>query len=192
MYLRAFSFSNYTLKYVDASFYQVARGMVLPFTVGTSFFLLHARPSLRILLACGVVTIGFFVGVFLDGTEVSLVGIIFGVLSSMITALHSVVIKKSLDVVHGSALHLSWYTNLMSAVVLAPIIILVGELPGVMKLLFGANENAVGQMSTLATFVMGSLITASVLRLSLRRVRANAVSSGRVRLPHEPRESDVN
>ncbi|EIW53658.1 uncharacterized protein TRAVEDRAFT_31694 [Trametes versicolor FP-101664 SS1] len=153
------SFSNYTLKYVDASFYQVARGMVLPFTVGTSFFLLHARPSLRILLACGVVTIGFFVGVFLDGTEVSLVGIIFGVLSSMITALHSVVIKKSLDVVHGSALHLSWYTNLMSAVVLAPIIILVGELPGVMKLLFGANENAAGQMSTLATFVMGSLIT---------------------------------
>ncbi|EIW62962.1 uncharacterized protein TRAVEDRAFT_113099, partial [Trametes versicolor FP-101664 SS1] len=78
---------------------------------------------------------------------------------------HSVVIKKSLDVVHGSALHLSWYTNLMSAIILAPIIILVGELPGVMKLLFGANENAAGQMSTLATFVMGSLITASILRL---------------------------
>ncbi|KAL1942475.1 hypothetical protein VTO73DRAFT_6077 [Trametes versicolor] len=47
----------------------------------------------------------------------------------------------------------------MSAIILAPIIILVGELPGVMKLLFGANENAAGQMSTLATFVMGSLIT---------------------------------
>ncbi|KAI0768282.1 hypothetical protein BD413DRAFT_134020 [Trametes elegans] len=153
------SFSNYTLKYVDASFYQVARGLVLPFTVATSFFLLHARPSLRILAACAVVTIGFFVGVFLDGTKVSLVGVTFGVLSSMITALHSVVIKKSLDVVHGSALHLSWYTNLLSACVLAPILVLVGELPGVLKLLFGPNENAEGQMSTLSTFVVGSIIT---------------------------------
>ncbi|KAI0672509.1 hypothetical protein C8Q78DRAFT_756559 [Trametes maxima] len=153
------SFSNYTLKYVDASFYQVARGMVLPFTVGTSFFLLHARPSLRILLACAVVTVGFFVGVFLDGTEVSVVGVTFGVFSSVITALHSVVIKRSLDVVHGSALHLSWYTNLLSSVVLAPILVLVGELPGVMKLLFGPNENPEGQMSTLSTFVTGSIIT---------------------------------
>jgi len=53
------SFSNYTLKYVDASFYQVARGMVLPFTVCTSFFVLHSRPTLRILIACAVVTFGF-------------------------------------------------------------------------------------------------------------------------------------
>ena len=136
--------------------------MVLPFTVATSFFILHARPSLRILLACAVVTTGFFVGVFLAGTKVSLVGVTFGVLSSMITAVHSVVIKKSLDVVHGSALHLSWYTNLLSAIVLAPTLILAGELPGVLKLLFGPNENAEGQMSTLSTFIMGSLITVSV------------------------------
>ena len=156
-----YSFSNYTLKYVDASFYQVARGMVLPFTVGTSFFLLSARPSLRILAACAVVTGGFFVGVFLDGTKVSMVGVAFGVTSSMITALHSVVIKKSLDVVHGSALHLSWYTNLLSAFVLAPVIVLVGELPDVMKLLFGPNQAAAGEMSTLTTFVSGSIITVS-------------------------------
>ena len=154
-----YSFSNYTLKYVDASFYQVARGMVLPFTVGTSFFILHSRPSLRILAACGVVTIGFFVGVFLDGTEVSSLGIFFGVVSSMITAVHSVVIKKSLDVVHGSALHLSWYTNLLSCFVLAPILVLAGELPGVMTLLFGPDLSAPGQMSTLMTFFWGSVIT---------------------------------
>ena len=102
------SFSNYTLAYVDASFYQVARGMVLPFTVLTSYIYLHSRPSLPALLACSLVTFGFFIGVFLDGTQVSVIGVTFGVLSSMITALHSVVIKKSLDVVHGSALHLSW------------------------------------------------------------------------------------
>lgn len=154
-----FSFSNYTLKYVDASFYQVARGMVLPFTVVTSLVLLHARPSLNVLLACAVVTLGFFIGVFLDGTQVSMVGVTFGVLSSMITAMHSVVIKKSLDVVKGSALHLSWYTNLFSAIALLPLLILAGEWPGVMELFFGPNEALPDQMSPMTTFMMGSLIT---------------------------------
>ncbi|KAG9313742.1 hypothetical protein JVU11DRAFT_6097 [Chiua virens] len=121
------SFSNYTLKYVDASFYQIARGLLLPFTVATSYIWLNARPCLRILLACSVVTLGFFVGIFLDGEEILMLGIGFGVASSAITAVHSVVIKKSLDVVKGSAMHLSWYTNLLSAVLMIPLIALAGE-----------------------------------------------------------------
>ncbi|KAJ3491977.1 hypothetical protein NLI96_g272 [Meripilus lineatus] len=153
------SFSNYTLKYVDASFYQVARGMVLPFTVLTSFIALHARPSLQIILACSIVTFGFFIGVFLDGTHVSMLGIFFGIASSMITAVHSVVIKKSLDVVKGSALHLSWYTNLLSSLALIPIVILTGEVPGIMELLFGGAAGAAKGISPLATFAWGSAIT---------------------------------
>ncbi|THV02171.1 hypothetical protein K435DRAFT_852989 [Dendrothele bispora CBS 962.96] len=158
------SFSNYTLKYVDASFYQVARGLVLPFTVFTSFVVLHVRPSLRILLACAFVTLGFFVGVFLDGTSVSLLGIFFGVVSSAITATHSVVIKQSLNVVNGSALLLSWYTNLLSAVVLIPIVVFAGEGPAVTKLLAGADELLLqpGEMSALRTFIWGSAITGAL------------------------------
>ncbi|KAF9523791.1 hypothetical protein CPB83DRAFT_862291 [Crepidotus variabilis] len=157
------SFSNYTLKYVDASFYQVARGLVLPFTVLTSFLFLKARPSLRIFLCCGLVTVGFFVGVFLDGTPISLTGVGFGVASSMITAVHSVVIKKSLGVVGGSALALSWYTNALSAVVLLPVLLLAGEGPDVVALLFGGGQ-IVGTAKEavanhLSTFMWGSLIT---------------------------------
>jgi len=155
------SFSNYTLKYVDASFYQVARGLLLPFTVGTSYVFLHTRPSLRILLACSVVTLGFFVGVFLDAVPIALLGIVFGVASSAITAVHSVVIKKSLDVVKGSAMHLSWYTNLLSAVVMIPLIVLAGEVPAITSLFFGSNNvfPTPGELSELHTFVWGSLIT---------------------------------
>ena len=127
--------------------------MVLPFTVATSFVFLHSRPSVMALLACSLVTFGFFVGVFLDGTGVSLVGVSFGVASSMITAVHSVVIKKSLEVVKGSALHLSWYTNLLSVVALTPAVVLSGELPGVTKLLFSPEPGV------LYTFMMGSFIT---------------------------------
>jgi len=154
------SFSNYTLKYVDASFYQVARGMVLPFTVGMSFIALNSRPSLRILFSCAIVTGGFFIGVFLDGTILSYVGVGFGVASSAITAIHSVVIKKSLNVVNGSALLLSWYTNVLSAIILLPLCLIAGEGPGIMTLFFGSAEQVKeGAISALTKFTWGSIIT---------------------------------
>lgn len=164
IYSLSFSFSNYTLKYVDTSFYQVARGLVLPFTVATSFVILHSRPSLRIIGACAIVTLGFFIGVFLDGTPVSLIGISFGVVSSGITAMHSVVIKQSLNVVNGSALALSWYTNLLSAIVLCPLVILAGEGQDVLKLLFGAEDvtSTDGGLSAFGTFLWGSAITGAL------------------------------
>ena len=137
--------------------------MVLPFTVCTSFFVLHSRPSLRILLACLFVTMGFFVGVFLDGTEVSVIGVTFGVMSSMITAIHSVVIKRSLDVVKGSALHLSWYTNLYSAIALIPVIIVAGEVPAIAALLTEQGPLLTG-ISPLSTFLWGSAITVCLAR----------------------------
>ncbi|KAJ7666004.1 hypothetical protein DFH06DRAFT_1323159 [Mycena polygramma] len=165
------SSSNYTLKYVDASFYQVARGLVLPLTVGASFAILHSRPSMRILGACAIVTAGFFCGILLDGTPLSPAGVAFGVVSSSITALASVVIKQSLVVVDGSTILLSWYTNLLSAVVLAPLVLLVGEGPSVLALLSGAPSVdpevaaavvAAGGTSELRTFLWGSLVTGAM------------------------------
>lgn len=157
------SFSNFTLKYVDASVYQVARGLVLPFTVLTSYFFLSARPSLRILFSCSIVTLGFFVGVFLDSVPMGLIGIGFGVSSSAITAVHSVVIKKSLDIVKGSAMNLSWYTNLLSAVVMMPIIVFAGEIPAIADLFFGVGVvPEEGELSDLQRFVWGSFITGAL------------------------------
>ncbi|KAJ6463957.1 hypothetical protein C8R45DRAFT_1024731 [Mycena sanguinolenta] len=157
------SLSNYTLKYVDASVYQVARGLVLPFTVGVSGVVLHTRPSLRILFACAIVTMGFFCGVFLDRIPMSLIGVGFGVASSTITATHSVVIKQSLEIVNKSTILLSWYTNLLSVFVLIPIVFLI-EGTEVMKLLFDVDVlvREPGATSPLRTFVVGSLITGVV------------------------------
>lgn len=140
----------------------MARGLILPFTVATSFFVLHARPSSLILFACSIVTVGFFIGVFLDGTTVSLIGVSFGVASSFLTSIHAVVIKRSLDVVKGNALHLSWYTNVLSAAVLAPIVLVVGEGPGIVDLFFGDRS---GNNNVLWTFIWGSLITVNVFYL---------------------------
>ncbi|KAF8676144.1 Triose-phosphate Transporter family [Rhizoctonia solani] len=165
------NFNNWCLKYVDASFYQIARGLVLPFTVITSImFLRAAPPSKRILLACSIVTGGFFTGVFLDHVTASglasskdaasqpqgpsALGVFFGILSSMSTALQAVVIKRALDVVDGSAIDLAWYTNLLSAIGTIPVILLAGELPSVLSLLFGTTNSA-----ALGTFLWGTAVT---------------------------------
>ena len=166
-----YSSNNYCLKYVDASFYQIARGLVLPLTVFFSvFFLRNSRPSVRIFVACGVVTVGFFVGVFLDGSHnsrtdgkgSSFLGIFFGILSSMTTAAHAVVIKKSLDVVNGDAIELSWYSNVLSSVLLLPLIVLAGEVPDILALISAPVFTSTGN-SPLATFLWGSLITVSLV-----------------------------
>ncbi|EUC59548.1 GDP-fucose transporter 1 [Rhizoctonia solani AG-3 Rhs1AP] len=163
------NFNNFCLKYVDASFYQIARGLVLPFTVVTSImFLRAAPPSKRILLACSIVTGGFFTGVFLDHVTASslasktttetkgpsMLGVFFGILSSMSTALQAVVIKRALDVVDGSAIDLAWYTNLLSAIGTLPIVLLAGEVPSVLGLMFGTTANG-----ALGTFLWGTAVT---------------------------------
>nr|GAT46716.1 predicted protein [Mycena chlorophos] len=155
------SFSNFTLKYVDASFYQVARGLVLPFTVATSYFMLHTRPSTRILSACAIVTAGFMIGVLLDAIPVSLRGIFFGVVSSLISAIATVVIKQALPIVNGSSIVLAWYGNLLSAIVLFPILLLAGEGPAILAMLHGdaPPDAPEGTPSELRTFAWGALIT---------------------------------
>jgi GDP-fucose transporter C1 len=153
------SFNNLCLKYIDASFYQVARGLVLPLTVGLSWTVLGSHPSLRILLACAVVSSGFCVGIFLAGP--SIYGMMFGFASSFTTALHAVVIKRSLDVVKGNTIELAWYSNTVSAIAMIPIFVLAGEIPQIRELFFGAGsiQQSSEAMSALNTFLYGSAIT---------------------------------
>src|SRR5215469_3363358 len=98
------SFNTYTLVLVDASFYQVARGLILPFTVLASFLFLHTHPSKLILASCSVVTLGFLLGIAplpRSNTSYTIrgftpLGILFGLASSVSSAMHVVVIKQSL------------------------------------------------------------------------------------------------
>jgi GDP-fucose transporter C1 len=77
-----------------------------------------------------------------------------------------VVIKKALDVVKGSAMDLSWYTNLLSAGVLVPLVLVMGELPEIKKLFFPPEQAVVvpdARLGLLGTFLWGSLISVSLI-----------------------------
>jgi GDP-fucose transporter C1 len=145
-------FNTYCLQYVDASFYQVARGLVLPFTVLFSYFLLSSRSSSLSLLAVAVVCVGFFLGVSSESLHASTTGTMLGVFSSLTTSVHAIVVKKSLNVVKGSTMDLVYYNNLLSAVLLSPLVLLSGESSIVVDMFLQGG-------STLNTFVGGAFIT---------------------------------
>ncbi|KAF9211897.1 hypothetical protein CPC16_009036 [Podila verticillata] len=114
------------LVYVDTSFYQIARGLVLPFTVIFAYTLLGQPSSGLVIAACFTVFCGFYTGVTSE-LNVSQIGVIFGVISSITTSLHAIVIKKSLGAVNNSSIDLVYYNNVLSLVATTPIIFLSGE-----------------------------------------------------------------
>jgi GDP-fucose transporter C1 len=132
---------------------QVARGLVLPFTVFFSYILLGTRSSLPTLGAVLTVCIGFYLGVSGEhlSQSVSFLGVFLGILSSITTSVHAIIVKRSLAIV-PSSLDLAYYSNALSAVALLPILILVGEVPTVLDMFLAGGEQ-------LKTFVVGALVT---------------------------------
>lgn len=140
---------------MDASFYQIARGLVLPFTVFFSWWLLRTQSSVPTLGAVALVCIGFMAGVSAENMSTSMIGVILGVASSVTTAVHAIVVKRSLSVVSGT-LDLAYYSNLYSALVILPFVLVSGEVFTVLDMV--AGEGAEGQFGT---FLIGASVTVS-------------------------------
>jgi len=125
-------FNTLCLRDVEASFFQIARGLVLPLTILVSSLHTRTSPTTKVLSAAAVVTVGFFIGVApsssIPVTAVpSSLSLLYGVLSSLFIALHAVLIKSSLSHCNNSTIQLAWWTNVGSAIFLLPAVILHGE-----------------------------------------------------------------
>ncbi|KAI8461995.1 hypothetical protein BY996DRAFT_6429203 [Phakopsora pachyrhizi] len=146
--------NTYCLQKVEASFYQIARGLILPFTVFGSFLFLRSVPSHPILLAVSTVCFGFFWGVKSEDFQSSRSGIIFGILSSITTASHAVIVKRSFSVT-SSPIELAYYNNFFSSILLLPVLIISGEIKELLNLLTEGGKGA----ESLKTFMIGGLVT---------------------------------
>ncbi|KAJ3396803.1 hypothetical protein HDU80_009837 [Chytriomyces hyalinus] len=154
--------NTFCLQHVDASFFQVARSLVLPFTVLMSWIFLGQKSSAWVLTSCAAVFTGFIVGTLMEDEEivVSKIGIVFGIASSLTTAGHSIVIKHSYAVVRGNTLDLVYYNNVMSVVVLTPVVLMSGEMEMMLDLLVKKNKvGAVDSGDQLRALVFGGLVT---------------------------------
>lgn len=145
------------LRGVEASFFQIARGLVLPFTITVSCIHTRARPSLKVLGAASIVTIGFLTGITPNSSlpisaSPSIISLIYGVLSSVFIAVHAVLIKSSLPYCDNSTIQLAYWTNLGSAVMVAPFILLNGEISALSGLMSSGEWDA-------QTFIWGTITT---------------------------------
>ncbi|KAK0481728.1 hypothetical protein IW261DRAFT_1472160 [Armillaria novae-zelandiae] len=125
-------FNTLCLRDVEASFFQIARGLQLPLTILVSSVNTRSTPSRKVITAAVIVTGGFFLGVAPSKSvpvmaAPSLISLFYGFLSSLFIAFHAVLIKSSLPHCNNSTIELAWWTNVGSAIMLFPFVILNGE-----------------------------------------------------------------
>ena len=107
-----------TRRNVNVSFYLVARSLTIVFNVvlswrrwiclTPSYLFLGIRTSLPVIGCCLVVIYGFYVGA--DGEiNFSLLGTVFGVLSSLFVSLNSIYTKKMIPIGENNSWKLCFY-----------------------------------------------------------------------------------
>lgn len=121
------TFNNLALKYVEVSFYNVARSLTIVFNVVLTYFMLNETTSVPTLGTLAIVIAGFFLG---SAGEVrfSLIGSAFGLASSLFVALNGVVTKQGMKIVDGNQWRLQFYNNVSASVLFLPLIAFSGEL----------------------------------------------------------------
>eukprot|EP01084_Bolivina_argentea_P169691 294142_1 len=123
VFLGMIVFNNLCLKYVEVSFYHLARSTTIIMNIIATYLLLHKTTNKKSVACCAVIVIGYLMGC--DGeVHFNRMGVIYGLFSSMFCALNSIYVKKILRVVDESAEKLMIYNNL-NAVFLLPIFIVL-------------------------------------------------------------------
>ncbi len=119
-------FNNLCLKYVEVSFYQVARSLTIVFNVMLSFFVLKQRTAKSSLFWVAVVVAGYLMGC--DGeVNFSWVGVGFGVTASLFVAMYAIMVKKTLKCVNDDSWLLMIYSNVNTMILMPIIVMLAGE-----------------------------------------------------------------
>lgn len=116
------TFNNLCLKWVEVSFYNVARSLTIVFNVFFSRVLLGQSTSTKTLLCLGVVILGFAMGSHGE-LNFSLKGTVAGILSSLFVSLNSIFTKKVLPAVDDNHWKLTFYNNMNACFLFVPLML---------------------------------------------------------------------
>jgi len=132
VFLGMIIFNNLCLKYVEVSFYQVARALTIVFNIVFSYFILGQSTSRNAILCCFVVVVGYIMGC--DGeVNFNWTGVIYGILSSVFVCLYSIYVKYKLPVLDNNEWRLLIYNNINALFMMPAIIYLSDEIPAVVN-----------------------------------------------------------
>ena len=121
------AFNIICLSKIDAIMHQVTRGITLPMTALLGPLLGNDSSSWRVLLICCAIFSGFVVAVSGDirSTNLSIFGVVAGLISSFINAYNAQFIKTRFSGRNKfSAIDLVYYNNIFSAILLIPVALL--------------------------------------------------------------------
>jgi GDP-fucose transporter C1 len=176
---------TYCLASVDASFYQIARGLLLPFTLILSYTFLpkQTRLGAKPMIGCMTVVVGFIFAFFTEHvkTTTSSLGLLLGVGSSFTTAAESIVVKHFLSKTDIPMLSLVTISTMYQLFVLIPLCMVRGEAS---TLFASVREQGLAQQLILVTAATGAanflLVIATFLQISITSpITHTIVTAGR-------------
>lgn len=118
--------NNLCLKYVEISFYQVARSLTIVFNVIFDFIVLGQKTSISAMCCCALVVSGFLIG---NQQEIrwSFTGVAYGIAASFFVAMNAIFVKKMFPLVDNNPWKLTLYNNLNACFLFIPLILAFGE-----------------------------------------------------------------
>lgn len=117
------TFNNLCLKWVEVSFYNVARSLTIVFNVVFSMLMLGSNISTKTMGCLALVIAGFFLG-SQGELNFSMQGTIAGIASSLFVSLNSIFTKKVLPQVQNDHWKLTWYNNVNASILFIPLIVI--------------------------------------------------------------------
>jgi len=117
------TFNNLCLKWVEVSFYNVARSLTIVFNVFFSRVLLDSYISTKVMGCLAIVIFGFLMGSNGEA-NFSMKGTVAGVASSFFVSLNSIFTKKVLPAVDNDHWKLTFYNNVIASALFVPLMLI--------------------------------------------------------------------
>jgi GDP-fucose transporter C1 len=129
LYIGMLLLNNFCLKNVGVAFYFVCRSLTTVFNVIFTYFLINEPVSRGALVCCGFIVLGFILGVDQENVigSLSVIGVSFGVASSLFTSIFTIYTKKTLSKLDKNIWVLVLYNNINAILLCTPLLIIHGD-----------------------------------------------------------------
>lgn len=129
LYIGMLLLNNFCLKYVGVASYFVSRSLTTVFNVIFTYFLINEPVSRGALICCAFIILGFILGIDQESVigSLSVMGVIFGVSSSLFTSLFSIYTKKTLAKLDKNIWVLVMYNNINAIILCTPLLLVHGD-----------------------------------------------------------------
>ncbi|XP_038061320.1 GDP-fucose transporter 1-like [Patiria miniata] len=151
--------NNLCLKYVGVAFYNIGRSLTTVFNVMLSYVFLKQTTSLKAILCCCIIILGFLLGVNQEDSAgvLSYIGVVYGILASLCVSLNAIFTKKTLPSVENNIWRLMFYNNINALLLFLPLLYLTDEITAIQNFnnLHSPHFWAVMSVSGLFGFLIG-------------------------------------